>query len=289
MRWSLNDFNLRSRGKDWMQEYSVFADRERAGWSDEEIVDAYVSRFGPITDEVGKVLSDRVAEPGQSVLDLCCGQGSLTAVMSAAGAAVAGLDFSPTMLAIAAKAAPEASLHEGDATAMPFADESFDAVVCNFGMMHIPDQPKALSEICRVLRPDGQFLMATWVGPETSPAFATVLGAVKALADMSTAPAQPDLFAFARLEVANEMMAGAGLNMTAHEMVTPAWELDEPNELFEIFLTATVGAAMLIKSQAPETIGSIRDRVTETVAQKFAAGSGYRVPVPVAVVTAIPA
>jgi SAM-dependent methyltransferase len=273
----------------WMQDFSVFADREHAGWSDEGIVGAYVSRFGPITDEVGTVLADRVAGPGQSVLDLCCGQGSLTAVMSVAGAAVTGLDFSPTMLAIAAKNAPNASLHEGDATAMPFAGESFNAVVCNFGMMHIPDQPKALSEIHRVLRPDGQFLMATWVGPEASPAFATVFGAVKTLADVSNAPAQPDLFTFARPAMAKDMMAGAGLKMIAHEVVTPAWEMDRPAELFEIFLTATVGAAMLIKSQTPETIDAIRDRVTETVAQKFAAGSGYRIPVPVAVVTAVPA
>jgi len=267
----------------------VFADRERVGWSDESIVGAYVSRFGPITDEAGRVLADRVAKPGQSVLDLCCGQGNLTAVISSSGAAVTGLDFSPTMLAIAAGTAPDADLHEGDATAMPFADESFDAVVCNFGMMHIPDQPKALSEIRRVLRPDGRFLMATWVGPEASPAFATVFGSIKALADMSNAPAQPDLFAFSRPEVAKEMMAGAGLTMTAHEVVTPAWVLDEPDELFEIFLTATVGGAMLIKSQTPETIGAIRDRITETVAHKFSDGSGYRVPVPVAVVTAVPA
>jgi len=272
-----------------MQDFSVFADRERAGWSDEGIVGAYVSRFGPITDEVGKALAGRVAERGQTVLDLCCGQGNLTAMMSSTGAAVSGLDFSPTMLAIAAQTASDASLHEGDATAMPFADESFDAVVCNFGMMHIPDQPKALLEVSRVLRPGGQFLMATWVGPEASPAFATVLGAVKALADMSTAPAQPDLFAFARPEMAKEIMAGAGLNMTTHEVVTPAWEMDRPDELFEIFLTATVGAAMLIKSQTPDVIEAIRDRVTETVAEKFSAGSGYRVPVPVAVVTAVPA
>lgn len=279
----------KQKGVNRMEDFSVFADRERAGWSNEGIVGAYVSRFGPITDEVGKVLADRVAEPGQSVLDLCCGQGSLTALMCATGAVVTGLDFSPTMLAIAARTAPDASLHEGDATAMPFADESFDAVVCNFGMMHIADQPKALSEIDRVLRPDGQFLMATWVGPEASPAFATVFGGIKTYADMSSAPPQPDLFAFARPETAREMMAGAGLNMTAHEVVTPTWEMDEPDELFEIFLTATVGAAMLIKSQTPETVDAIRHRVTETVAQKFAAGSGYRVPVPVAVVTGAPA
>ena len=96
-----------------MQNYKVFADRERAGWSDAGIVDAYVARIGPITDEVAKVLVDRTAAPGKSVLDLCCGQGRLTAMMTAAGAEVAGLDFSPEMLSLAAELAPDAKLHKG--------------------------------------------------------------------------------------------------------------------------------------------------------------------------------
>ena len=271
-----------------MPDFSVFADRERAGWSDQGIVEAYVSRFGPVTDEAGAILAERVVKPGRLVLDLCCGQGSLTALMSSSGADVTGLDFSPAMLEIAAKTAPDADLHEGDAAAMPFGDDSFDAVVCNFGVMHLPDQPKALSEIRRVLKPDGQFVMATWVGPQASPAFGAVFGAIKANADMSKAPAQPDLFAFGQEETAKTMLSDAGLNMTAHEVVTLAWELDQPEELFEIFLTATVGAAMLIKSQKPETVNAIRDQITQTVAEKFAEGSGYRVPVMVAVVTAVP-
>lgn len=272
-----------------MQNYEVFADRERAGWSDAGIVDAYVAHFGPITDEVAKVLVNRAAAPRKSVLDLCCGQGRLTAMMVAAGAEVAGLDFSPEMLSLAAELAPGAKLHKGDAAALPFGDSSFDAVVCNFGMMHLPDQPRALSEINRVLRPDGRFVMATWVGPEASPAFGAVFGAIKAHADFSAAPPQPDLFQFARPTVAQEMMAGAGLRMTAHEVVTPAWELASPGELFEIFLTATVGASMLIKGQRQEVVEAIRDQITATVAKNHAYGAGYFVPVPVAVITAEPA
>lgn len=269
-----------------MQDFSAFAERERAGWSDDNIVDAYVRLFGPVTGFVAEVLCKRAALPGRSVLDLCCGQGQLTAMMTSAGAEVAGLDFSPRMLELAAKAAPLASLHEGDAANLPFEDERFDWVVCNFGMMHLPDQPKALSEIRRVLRPDGRFIMATWVGPEASEAFSTVFGAIKAHADFSVAPAQPDLFAFARPPEAEKMMAAAGLRMNAHETVTPAWALSKPEELFDIFLTATVGAAMLIKSQNQETVAAIREQITRTVAENFAQGDGYRVPVPVAVVTA---
>ena len=270
-----------------LEDYSTFAERERLGWSDAGIIEAYVAKFGPVTDEVAQVLVERAAKPGLKTLDLCCGQGRLTALLCEAGAEVSGLDFSPEMLAFAAETAPGAKLQEGDAAALPYDDGSFDAVLCNFGMMHLPDQPGALAEIRRVLQPSGRFVMATWVGPEASPAFGTVFGAIKAHADFSAAPAQPDLFAFARPETAREMMAAAGLTMTAHETVTPAWELSAPEELFEIFLRATVGASMLIKGQQPETVAAIQEQINARVAQTFAADGGYRVPVPVAVITAV--
>lgn len=272
-----------------MSDYQEFGDRERAGWSQDDIVDAYVARIGPVTDEVAKVLTVRAAAPGQKVLDLCCGQGTLTAMLCEAGADVTGLDFSPAMLARAARTAPAAALREGDAAALPFEAASFDAVVCNFGMMHLPRQPRVLSEIRRVLRPDGCFVMATWVGPEASPAFGAVLGAIKTHADLSAAPVQPDLFAFARRETAQEMMTGAGLRMTAHEVVTPAYTLSAPEELFEIFATATVGVAMLLKSQSQQVVDAIRSQVADTLARNHAADAGYHVPVPVAVITARPA
>lgn len=269
-----------------MNNFSVFAEREQAGWTDGKLIAAYVEHFGPVTDEIAKLLVDRGVRPGQKVLDLCCGQGSLTALASQAGAQVAGLDFSPQMLALATAAAPDVEFLKGDAAAMPFDDGIFDAVVCNFGIMHLPDQPKALSEINRVLKPGGKFVMATWVGPEASPAFRAVFGAIKAHADFSAAPPQPDLFAFANPDVAKDMMAGANLRMTAHEIVRPAWVLNSPEELFDIFLTATVGAAMLIKAQRPDVIEAIRNQVTESVAANCSEGSNYRVSVPVAVVTA---
>jgi ubiquinone/menaquinone biosynthesis C-methylase UbiE len=269
-----------------MTEYQRFADQERSGWSDKKIVGSYVSKFGPITDQVAQELVARISTRDKAILDLCCGQGSLTAMLVRSGANVVGVDFSQEMLDLAKEAAPGAELKRGDAGELPFDDASFDTVLCNFGMMHLPDQPRALSEIGRVLRPGGNFLMATWAVPEISPAFGTVFGAIKAHADLTNAPKQPDLFTFARADEAEKLFAAAELRITAHETVTPAWELAKPEELFDIFLTGTVGASMLIKGQKPEVVDAIGDQITMTVAEKFAAGDGYRVPVPVAVVTA---
>ena len=270
-----------------MSDYEVFAERERAGWRDEATVYAYVARFGPVTEYAAKIITEREGGPGRDILDLCCGQGDLTAMLAASGAQVTGLDFSPVMLDLAAKRLDGVALQQGDAADLPFADESFDLVVCNFGMMHLPDQPKALDEIRRVLRPKGRFVMATWAAPDRSPAFGAVFGAMKAHADLSVAPPQPDLFQFAREEEARTIMAQAGLELTAHETVTPTWELAEPEELFEIFLTATVGSAVLIRSQTQEVLDAIAAQVTRTVARNFQKdGGGYSVPVPVVLLTA---
>ena len=271
-----------------MPDFSIFAQGEMDGWRDPGIVEQYVAKFGPVTDAVAKELVSRAAAKDKRVLDLCCGQGALTAMLTQAGARAVGLDFSPEMLALAAVTAPAAELQQGDAAALPFDDGSFDVVLCNFGMMHLPDRPKALDEIRRVLRPDGAFLMAAWAAPEHSPAFGTVFSAIKAHADLSIVPAQPDLFVFARPIEAERLMAAAGLALIAHDTVTPVWELSEPDGLFDIFLNATVAAAQLLKAQKPEVIEAIRDQITAAVSAKFASGDGYRVPVPVAILTAKP-
>lgn len=269
-----------------MSTFEEFGSRERLGWSDEGIVSAYIEKFVPVTDHIARDLVGRMSPHGKEVLDLCCGQGTLTGMLEAAGGRVTGLDFSEAMLKRAASNVSNAVLRQGDASALPFEASSFDQVVCNFGMMHLPDQGAALAEVYRVLRPSGQFFMATWASPDVSPAFGTAFGAIKAHADFSAAPAQPDLFLFAKSEGAKGMMDEAGLRMVSHDIVPAFWELSKPDELFEIFLKATVAASQLIKGQKPEVIAAIDQQITENVREKFAHENGYRVPVPVAVVVA---
>lgn len=269
-----------------MSQYAEFAERERLGWADAGTAQAYATRFGPVVDIAAKNLAARAGGPGIRALDLCCGQGTLTAMLAASGAIATGLDFSQAMLGMAAKAAPDAKLQQGDAADMPFGDADFDHVVCNFGIMHLPDQPHALREIRRVVREGGTFAMATWFGPDVSPAFATILGAIRANADLSAAPAQPDLFAFANRLTASDMLGRAGFELTDHLRLETAWELRNPEELFEIFQEATVGVAMLLKSQSSDAVEAIRAETARTVSGSFAEGDGYLVPVPIAIVTA---
>jgi ubiquinone/menaquinone biosynthesis C-methylase UbiE len=74
-----------------------------------------------------------------------------------------GIDLSPAMLEIARKRAEElgveADLWEGDAQQLPFADASFDTVVCTLSLCNIPHDRRAIAEIKRVLRPGGRLLL----------------------------------------------------------------------------------------------------------------------------------
>jgi ubiquinone/menaquinone biosynthesis C-methylase UbiE len=84
------------------------------------------------------------------------------------GVRLTGLDFSPAMLDRARARAAELGLdvtwREGDAQALPFADASFDTVVCTLGLCGVPDERVALAEMHRVLRPGGTLLLLDHVG-----------------------------------------------------------------------------------------------------------------------------
>lgn len=106
-------------------------------------------------------------EDGGSVLDVCTGTATLLSYMRAKVGAlgrVVGVDFSPGMLRVArrkTRCIPGVYLVEADAGDLPFAGGSFDAVTCSHAFYELKGatRERALSEIVRVLKPNGVFLM----------------------------------------------------------------------------------------------------------------------------------
>jgi SAM-dependent methyltransferase len=160
-------------------------------------------------------------------------------------------------------------------------------VVSNLGVCHVPDQPRALAEARRVLRSGGKFAMTVWCGPESSPCFAAVYHAIKAHGhpDVS-APPGPDFHQFARPDMALKLLSAAGFSNIEVMNVDCVWDLNAPDDLFEIYAKGTVRAAMVLSKQPPGNIAAIRSALTAAVRKQFARGDRWRVPVPAALVRA---
>ena len=135
---------------------------------EELFVPAVFGQWAPVVAQAAGV------EPGQQVLDVACGTGILAreaARRVGQAGAVAGLDMTPGMVAVAEQLAPEIEWKQGTAGELPFAEATFDAVVSQFGLMFFPDRVQALREMRRVLVPGGRLAVAVFDGLETHAAY----------------------------------------------------------------------------------------------------------------------
>ena len=130
----------------------------------------YDQGLGPVifADYAADIARRVAAGDPARVLETAAGTGIVTRKLRdalSAGADLTATDLNPPMLEIArAKfgAGERIELQPADAVALPFADSSFDAAVCQFGIMFFPDKAKSFSEIFRVLAPGGRYLFSVW-------------------------------------------------------------------------------------------------------------------------------
>ena len=125
-------------------------------------------RIAPVYDAMNRVMTagldrrwrritvEQVVRPGDRVLDACCGTGDLAIAAHDRGADVVGLDFSERMLERARGKDNGIEWVRGDMLALPFDDDSFDAVTVGFGVRNVDDLEAGLRELRRVLRPGGR-------------------------------------------------------------------------------------------------------------------------------------
>jgi SAM-dependent methyltransferase len=147
------------------------APRSPAEVYEELFVPALFRQWGSVVADAAEI------GPGQRVLDVACGTGVLACAAAervGADGAVVGLDANPDMLAVARRKDTRVDWRDGKAESLGFADESFDAVVSQFGLMFFEDRISALREMMRVLRRGGHLAVAVCDSLDRSPGYAAL-------------------------------------------------------------------------------------------------------------------
>lgn len=131
-------------------------------------------------DRLWRVATTRAVapRPAQRILDLAAGTGASSAALARSGAEVVAADFSPGMIAEGRRrhrGIPNLTFQQADATALPFPDESFDAVTISFGLRNVVEPHTALAEMLRVTRPGGRLVVCEFSHPR-SRVFAALYG-----------------------------------------------------------------------------------------------------------------
>ena len=117
-----------------------------------------------------RISTTRAVNPqqGERILDLAAGTGTSSASLARTGAHVVAADFSPGMIAVGRRKHGANALIEfveADATALPFADNEFDAVTMSFGLRNVIEPKKALAELFRVTKPGGRIVICEFSTP----------------------------------------------------------------------------------------------------------------------------
>ena len=121
-----------------------------------------------------RMAATRAVNPqrGERILDIAAGTGTSSVALTKTGAHVVAADFSEGMIAVGRErhaGSPQMEFVQADATALPFADNEFDAVTISFGLRNVVEPKKALTEFYRVTKPGGRVVICEFSTPPFAP------------------------------------------------------------------------------------------------------------------------
>jgi ubiquinone/menaquinone biosynthesis C-methylase UbiE len=256
-----------------------FAHFEHAGW--QRVADKYDSVWSSLTRQfIPYLISAAQVAPAMSVLDVACGPGYVSAAAKELGAVPTGIDFSENMIAIAKEMFPDISFVQGDAQELSFANDSFDRVLVNFGLLHLSHPERACAEACRVLKSSGRFGFTVWARPEKNPGAKIVNDAIEAHADLDVGlPEGPPRYLYGERQECRTVLEQSGFdgNSMSYETRTVEWHLRTASCFFEAERDAGVRTAGLLARQSPEKLHTIRIAIENGIKQ-HAKGNEFVLP-----------
>lgn len=176
-----------------------------------------------------RLAADARLRSGMRVLDLGSGTGYpalLAAQTVGSSGNVTGIDLAEQMLEAARRKAASLKLSNitfktGDVTMLPFEAASFDAITTRFCLMFLPEIPKAVAEIARILKPDTWVAAAVWSAPEKNPYLKIPIDVIKQFVELPPPdPTAPGIFRLAKPGELASMLEQAGLaNISEQEFL----------------------------------------------------------------------
>jgi ubiquinone/menaquinone biosynthesis C-methylase UbiE len=181
--------------------------------------------FAPVAQAL---VEDGMIGGGHAVLDIATGPGEpaldVAALVGPQGRVV-GIDLVPEMVAAARRASDRLGFRNtqfevGLADSLPFAADTFDAVISRFGVMFFPSPSDAVREILRVLKPGKKLALAVWHFAETNPFFYTISRMMEGYIDSpAPAPDAADAFRFASPGKLRNILSEAGATAASERLV----------------------------------------------------------------------
>lgn len=255
-----------------------FAAFELSGWDTK--IGGYASALGAVARQaVAPMLDAARVTRGMQVLDICCGPGMLAAGALQRGAEATGLDFSAEAVELARRLVRNGRFQQGDAQDLHFPASSFDAVLCGYGLMHLPEPAAALREMLRVLRPGGRAAFSVWDAGGAG--FSLIYEAVRARGSMNMAlPHGPDFFQFGSPERMQTALAEMGFGEVAAFSFQQDWWVPNADRYIESILAGTVRASAVLAAQSGDDAAGVRDYIADYLTRFRVPTGGLAVPMP---------
>ena len=258
-------------------DYSAFREGERIGWSKRAALYGDATARATL-QTIPKLLDHARLFPGAKVLDAGCGPGFVAASAKHLGAVVEGIDFSEGMVKHAKGRFPDINFYVADVEDLPAQDDTFDAVLSNIVLFHVTDPEQAMSEACRVLKPNGRFVFSQWLGPDRSECYRLLFDVLGRNADMSRADPAPDAYVLSDDANVTKMMRRAGFTDIKSEIVENVLHAPGPS-FFEFFMKFGVRVPLILERQEPGVQNTIRKEIDELTAPYLADGV-FKIPMP---------
>lgn len=261
-----------------------FKDGQRQHW---DSVAAGWKKWWETMEQFSQIVTNSLTEladikPDQQVLDIATGIGepALTvAKLVGDNGKVIATDMSSQMLTIARDRANRLGLHnvefqESDAEKLDFPESHFDAIVCRWGLMFLPDVETTLNSVLRMLVPDGKFATAVWDVPENIPFFSFAVQTLLQMFDVPMPPPEAPTVSGLAGGAIEKNMANAGFTDIRTETITVNFEFSSAGKYAELMKDIAAPLRIMLANQSPEEKDEYWRTLEESTARKFATQNG---------------